>query len=110
VVLELRYLSAAAARSVMEAREVAALFNIAEAGLWLAISVVLAIKARRSQARARRILRVLAGAFLLFSASDLIESRTGAWWQPWWLAALKVGCTAVFILGFRACFQIRGKP
>ncbi len=95
---------------MMEAREFAALFNLAEAGLWLAISVVLTIKAQRSQAQARRVLRVLAGAFLLFSASDITESRTGAWWQPWWLAALKVGCTAVFILGFRAWFPMKGSP
>lgn len=93
----------------MEAREFAATFNVAEAGLWLAISAVLAAKAWRSRGRERRILWVLAGAFLVFSASDVIESRTGAWWQPWWLAALKIGCSAVFILGFRACFRAMKK-
>ena len=90
-----------------EATEFAALFNVAEAGLWLAIGAVLAVKTWRARSRLRRILTMLVLAFLLFSVSDIVESRTGAWWQPWWLAALKVSCTAVFILGFRAYFRAR---
>lgn len=35
----------------------------------------------------------LAVAFFLFAYSDYLEIQTGSWYQPWWLAALKVGCS-----------------
>jgi hypothetical protein len=49
---------------------------------------------------------MLAAAFLVFSISDVIESRTGAWWRPYWLMLIKGGCLVVCVLGFLRYFRI----
>jgi hypothetical protein len=67
--------------------------NIIEAMLWFGFTIVFAIKAWAAKQCLRRLFFVLAVAFLIFAISDLIESRTGAWWRPWWLLVMK--CTYV---------------
>ena len=42
---------------------------------------------------------VLGPTFILFGVSDYIELQTGAWWRPWWLFVMKVGCVVVFVVG-----------
>jgi len=69
--------------------------NLAEAVLWSSIGIGFLIAGVR-HARRRRFLWILAAAFVTFGVSDVIESRTGAWWRPWWLLALKGGCLLVF--------------
>ena len=85
-----------------------AIFNLFEAALWFAISAVFFFRGmfraggRSPESRTRRReMFLLASAFAAFGVSDVIESRTGAWWEPWWLLALKAVCVLVFLRAFR---------
>lgn len=71
-------------------------FNILEAALWFAISAVLFCKWRRLS-RPKRFGLDLPIAFFCFGISDLIEAKTLAWWEPWWLLVLKTLCVLVFL-------------
>jgi hypothetical protein len=71
------------------------LFNYCEAVLWFVLGVVVMIAARRQSAVVRRNAWITCAAFLAFGVTDLIEVRTGAWWTPWWLFALKAVCVLV---------------
>ncbi|HRH96545.1 MAG TPA: hypothetical protein PLB55_11450 [Prosthecobacter sp.] len=82
-----------------------AVFNEAEAGLWFVIALVLAV--RLHMKRPWRWLLPLA--FAVFGVSDLIEVRTGAWWDPWWLLVMKAACVLVFLLAFRERRRQEGK-
>ena len=83
--------------------------NLIEAGLWLVFTLVLTFKAWQSQGRLRRVLARLAVAFLIFSISDVIESRTGAWWRPPWLLVMKIACVVVFYFSLREYYRIKKK-
>lgn len=96
-----------------------AMFNLFEAALWFAISAVFFFRGRvraggsapESQTMRRELFQ-LAVAFAAFGLSDIIESRTGAWWAPWWLLALKTVCVLVFLRAFwryRAGLRARRK-
>ena len=74
--------------------------NLIEAGVWFLLGLVLLVHACRSPKRMRPILFALVTTLLLFGVSDLVESRTGAWWTPWWLFAWKAICVAALLLGF----------
>ncbi|WP_050024483.1 hypothetical protein [Verrucomicrobium sp. BvORR034] len=97
-----------------------AIFNLFEAALWFAISAVFffrgVFRAGGQSAETRSLRRemfLLAAAFAAFGVSDVIESRTGAWWEPWWLLALKTACVLVFLRAFwryRAGLRARRKP
>ena len=63
--------------------------NYAEACLWTAFAV---ITFGRSATRAGFL---CAAALLLFGVSDIVETRTGAWYEPWWLLVWKTVCVAV---------------
>ena len=77
--------------------------NLAEAALWIGMALgalAFVIRGRQTPAsfaasRAGMVLLVIALA--AFGASDLVETRTGAWWRPRWLLAWKGGC--VIVLG-----------
>lgn len=69
-----------------------ALFNLAEACLWACFALIIALAGHRWRALTPRLRIGLAGAFLAFAISDLIESRTGAWWRPPGLLVLKGAC------------------
>ena len=75
----------------------AAMFNLCEGCLWLAIAAVIAVKLRRAP-RVERLHWLLPPAFALFGISDFIESRTGAFWEPWWLLVMKTLCVVVFVV------------
>ena len=81
-------------------------FNQAEAGLWILIAMVLFVRAIRAHGPIRRVFFFLSPVFLVFGFSDLVEARTGSWWDPWWLAAVKVACVAAMIMGFRRYYAI----
>lgn len=72
-------------------------FNQAEACLWSVIALILALRLRMS----RPWRWLLPFAFAVFGVSDLIEARTGAWWEPWWLFVMKALCVLVFLLAWR---------
>jgi hypothetical protein len=81
--------------------------NLIEAALWTVISLVFACRAATAEPSFRRVFAMLAAAFLVFGISDLIESRTGAWWRPPWLFVMKAACVLVFVWGFRRYYLLK---
>ncbi len=86
-------------RAVLVMRPLAAepfvVANLIEAALWCVIGGVVLLHAMLKRGR---LYSVIAGVtFLLFGLSDVVETRTGAWWRPWWLLAWKGACLAVFL-------------
>jgi hypothetical protein len=71
------------------------LFNRIEAALWLVIALIMLIQSIR-EPRWRHLALVAAIAFAAFGISDLVETRTGAWWHPWWLSTWKAACVIIF--------------
>ncbi len=70
--------------------------NYAEAALWIAIGLGFAIVAlARPTARRRALLA--AATLIAFGLSDIVETRTGAWWRPWWLFVWKAMCVAALL-------------
>jgi hypothetical protein len=77
--------------------------NYAEACLWAALAVAAVIK------RSGNASWLLATALLLFGLSDVVETRTGAWYKPWWLFAWKAICVlCILIFGIAAWRRRRG--
>ncbi|HYO10163.1 MAG TPA: hypothetical protein VER17_14430 [Tepidisphaeraceae bacterium] len=74
------------------------LVNRLEAGLWIAIAVILGIASAYLRGAERRDAIVAAVAFTFFGLSDIVETRTGAWWRPWWLLAWKAACVVAFVV------------
>jgi hypothetical protein len=72
------------------------LSNQIEAALWMLVAIAMTLAAVR-RARFRFDCIVGAVAFALFGVSDLVETTTGAWWQPWWLLAWKAACLFAFL-------------
>lgn len=72
--------------------------NYVEAGLWIVIGAgfVIASIAKPNVPRADCL--VAAMTFIAFGCSDLVETRTGAWWRPWWLFVWKGVCVLMFVL------------
>jgi hypothetical protein len=67
--------------------------NYIEAGLW----IVLGSGAAAQAGDVRRDLLILEVDLITFGVSDLVETRTGAWWRPWWLLAWKAACVGVML-------------
>lgn len=84
--------------------DIAETYNYVEATIWSLFSagcLIAAVKARRP-VRSRWL--AAAVLFLAFGISDLVETRTGAWWRPWWLLLWKAAC----LLGLAAlAFEAR---
>ena len=80
--------------------------NWIEAALWLGVSLIFLGIALRNPAPLRRLYLILAGAFLVFGLSDVIEAHTGDWRRPLWLLLLKAGCIVVFFLCFRKYYRL----
>ncbi|MBK8094200.1 MAG: hypothetical protein IPK32_20095 [Verrucomicrobiaceae bacterium] len=84
-----------------ENSDFARLFNLGEAALWITIAVVVLIGLRPPHRLALGTWRwLLPLAFAVFGVSDVIESRTGAWWHPWWLLVMKAACVLCFLLAW----------
>lgn len=82
-------------------------FNRAEAVVWFLFAALCFGKALRSTTKSRRPLLALTVALVAFGISDLIEARTGAWWQPWWLLVLKGTYLAAIVLGFLSYQRVK---
>ena len=68
--------------------------NYVEAGLWTVFAIIAAVKRNGAASW------MLAAALLLFGVSDVVETRTGAWYEPWWLLAWKASCVlGILIFG-----------
>lgn len=80
----------------------AADFNYIEAGLWFVIALVLAFTAfnKGRVSVSFWVTWIASLAFIAFGVSDLIETQTGAWWQPVELLLLKAGCIICFVVCF----------
>lgn len=78
-------------------RTIHATFNWVEALVWGLAALAVFWMTRRSPAPVRRLGRLAAAAYLAFGASDIVEVRTGAWYDPWWLLAWKAACVAVLV-------------
>jgi hypothetical protein len=83
--------------TLQQLRSLHAAFNYGEAGLWALIAIVLLWRCRLPGAWRW----LLPSAFAVFAVTDLVEVRTGAWNDPWWLGLLKVACVLVFLLAWR---------
>ena len=71
--------------------------NYIEAGLWTVLGAGAAAQAARCAGTVRRDLLILAVDLIAFGVSDVVETRTGAWWRPWWLLAWKAACVGVML-------------
>lgn len=80
--------------------------NQIEAVLWFVVAAVLLVRSVWARGKLRRVILLLVIAFVAFGVSDLMESHSGAWWRPWWLAVLKVACAATFLYGFRQYYRL----
>lgn len=83
--------------------------NLIEAGVWFLLAIILFIHAIRSARRLWPTLFILVVTLAIFGASDLVESRTGAWWKPWWLFVWKAVCVVVLFIGFVRYFRLTKK-
>ncbi len=74
-------------------------FNYIESVLWLLISIALCMAAVKNGRRHPDFKVTIVGCigFLVFSISDVIEAKTGAWWKPLWLLLMKLACIATFV-------------
>lgn len=68
------------------------IFNLCEAAVWGTAAAVLFGRSAREPEPMRKLGRKTAAILAVFSLTDLIEIRTGAWWDPWRLLALKAAC------------------
>jgi hypothetical protein len=84
------------------------LFNFFEGLLWTVIGVTFAWHAFR-KAEHRRLQIGASFSFLLFGISDFIEMRTGAWYTPWTLFALKAACVLSFLIHLRIYMTTKNK-
>jgi hypothetical protein len=75
--------------------------NYIEAALWAALAVAAVVR------RNGRASWTLACALLLFGVSDLVETRTGAWYKPWWLLVGKVLCVLAIVISGAVVFRRR---
>jgi hypothetical protein len=77
--------------------------NYAEACLWAAMAVIVIIKLRTPSGI------ILAMALLLFGLSDVVETRTGAWFRPWWLFVWKALCVLAILISGIIAWRNRAK-
>ena len=70
--------------------------NFIEAGLWCGIGAAILVLGTRLRigvcGRVGMFVTLVA-----FGISDIVETRTGAWWDPWWLLVWKGVCVIVLI-------------
>jgi hypothetical protein len=75
-------------------RDFFAVANYVEAGFWAAVGLAFMVVALVGRG-ARRAPLLAAVTFVAFGFSDVVEVRTGQWWDPWWLFTWKATCVVV---------------
>lgn len=73
--------------------------NVIEAGVWFVLALVLFVYSFRREKHLRSTFWMLVGTMVVFGFSDLVEARTGAWWEPWWLFVWKALCVTGLLFG-----------
>ena len=71
-------------------------YNTFEILLWAVFGIDCVRRAVNGSAR-RIPASVAAVTFFVFAASEAVEIRTGAWWQPWWLFVWKAACVLTLV-------------
>jgi hypothetical protein len=97
----------------MIAEQITPLFRVSnyiEAGLWISIGIGFAIAAVGAAVGVRRRCWIAAVTFILFGISDLVESRTGAWYRPMGLLIWKGACVVVLAVLMVLYFRDRRLP
>ena len=92
------------------ARTTHVLFNHAEAVIWGIAGICVFWRSRKHPAAHRTVGSVACVAFFAFGVSDVIETRTSTWYDPWWLFAWKAACVLILLscLLFHARSNRRG--
>ena len=80
--------------------------NLIEAGVWFVLALVLGIRALLAERRLRFTMALLVVTLVAFGFSDVVESRTGAWWRPWWLFLWKAACVVLLAFGFFRYYRL----
>ena len=80
--------------------------NLIEAGVWFLCGAALLWKTFTTERCLRSTLLMLVVALFVFGGSDIVESRTGAWWRPWWLFVWKAACVVVLLVGFWRYYRL----
>ena len=87
-----------------------AVFNTAEALVWIVIALVIAARASFPRPSPRRIGFIASAAFVAFAGTDLIEAKTGAWYRPLWLLAYNAVCVAFIVGCYVKYLSLRNAP
>jgi len=73
-------------------------FNVIEAGIWIALAVWFLYLALRRRSSLKKTFLVFSATLFFFGISDIIETQTGAWYEPFGLFMMKAACV-LFIAG-----------
>ena len=85
------------------------LANFIEAGLWILIGSGFVVRAILPRTPQRTTTIVAAATLIAFGFSDVVETRTGAWWRPWWLLVWKGVCVSILVTLLARYVKRRGR-
>lgn len=74
------------------------IFNLVEAGFWFLLAVFLLSRGRVSPPRYKPLILIGGLACAAFAGTDIIESESGAWYEPRWLLVYNAICLAVMLV------------
>ncbi|MEM8945852.1 MAG: hypothetical protein AAGD11_11770 [Planctomycetota bacterium] len=75
-------------------------FNLGEAVFWVVVGLILVWRSQSAHPSLRRVAYAAAASFIVFAGTDLIEARTGAWYQPTGLLVYNAVCLILLL----ACY------
>lgn len=73
------------------------IFNLCEAVAWVVIASTLAWRSSSAHPSFRSVGYVAAAAFFVFAGTDLIETKTGAWYRPFGLLLYNAVCLILIV-------------
>lgn len=89
--------------------ETGVLFNFFESIFWIILSLLCGFNSLNSTNAFKKLYFTAYLLLLLFGCSDIIEMKTGAWWQPWWLLVWKAICIVGLIRTFLWYLKVKAK-
>ena len=81
------------------------IYNWVEIFLWCVIGIVFTARSFKSKFRSQALTAGIT--FIIFGITDIIEIQTGAWWDPWWLFAIKAICVISLFITFMVYRKIK---